>query len=99
MQRQDEGVLQFFFNVFFIPVMSSICVFYLIGNKTWIRLQARSQVHETGRHFELIFFLCVNVENRLRCSRRTKFDLGRGCLIRVGGRGFCYTRKIRHSQY
>ena len=27
----------FFFNVFFIPVMSSICVFYLIGNKTWIR--------------------------------------------------------------
>ena len=55
-------------------------------------------MHETGRHFEIFFFVCVNVENRLRCSTRTKIDLGRGCLIRVGGRGFCYTRKIRHSQ-
>lgn len=69
-------------------------------------MQARSQVHETRRHFDVcrtslsFFFLRVNMENRLRCSTGTKIELGRGCLIKVGGRvfesmvgrkGFCYT--------
>lgn len=37
MQRQHGGMLQSFFNDFLIPVISRICVFYLIGNKTWMR--------------------------------------------------------------
>lgn len=69
-------------------------MFYLIGDKTWIRCKLGARCMKQEDILNYFYFLCVNVENRLRCSTRTKMDLGRGCLIRVGGRGFWYTRRI-----
>lgn len=69
-------------------------MFYLIGDKTWIRCKLGARCMKQEDILNYFYFLCVNVENRLRCSTRTKMDLGRGCLIRVRGRGFWYTRRI-----
>lgn len=58
--RRSATALMFFF----IPVVSSICVFYLIDNKTWIRckLGARCMKHEdilTSVAQVSRFFFCV----------------------------------------
>ena len=90
-----EECYRFFFIVFHICYEQHLS-FSMNWQKNLDKKKNRSYVHETRRRFE--FFLCFNVENRLGCSTRTRKELVRGCIIRVGERAFCYNRKIEISQ-